>query len=148
VCDPGLSCNDGVCNCDGAECPDEYKCCTGVCKDIRFDATNCGDCNHRCGFNAPACVEGECVCGSDTACTTCTFVECSGLEPPGPYTDCQLCCPLMTGGCEPNSDEHCGVCGNACTTGMRCEPVMGPFTCGFECVTDYTYTDASADGDV
>ncbi|MBW2260342.1 MAG: hypothetical protein JRG91_00095 [Deltaproteobacteria bacterium] len=147
ACETGLSCNDGACNCAGAECPPGYGCCTGVCKDLRYDSTNCGTCGHTCGSNGWACVDGSCVCGEDPPCdmSTCTFFLCSDLTPPGPYDACLLCCPLQ-GGCMPNSDTNCGTCGNSCTSGTRCEPVIGAFTCTFECVS--TSTDASTDGDV
>jgi hypothetical protein len=145
VCDPGLTCNDGICNCGGETCLEGYGCCTGECRDLRYDATNCGACGHSCGSNGPACDMGECVCGPDPACdlSLCTMVGCSELEPPGPYDICPLCCPFA-GGCVPNSDENCGSCGNACTGGTRCEPVG--VTCTFACVPPTT--DASTDGDV
>jgi hypothetical protein len=144
-CETGLTCNDGACNCGGETCPEGYGCCSGVCKDLRYDATNCGTCGHRCGANGPGCVEGTCVCGEDDPCYTCTWIECDDQVPPGPYTACELCCPLR-GGCFPNSDEHCGACGNACTGGTRCEPVTGAFSCTFQCVS--FSSDASTDGDV
>jgi hypothetical protein len=131
-CDAGFSCVAGECTCGGTTCDPGYGCCTGSCRDIQNDPTACGDCTTRCGTNAPQCVEGSCVCEGDPPCTNCGFLACATLEPPGPYTACTMCCPAR--GCVPQSDTDCGSCGELCLGSYRCEPVIGPFVCNFDCV--------------
>ncbi len=140
VCDTGLTCTDGECLCGGVECEDGYSCCSGSCRDLSSDPFHCGECGHPCGTNAPTCVDGGCKCGDDPPCSTlCGYWACDSYLPPGPYDDCQACCPDL-GGCISMSDTDCGTCGHACLTGQRCEPVLygmpPPFGgyCLFECV--------------
>jgi len=131
-CDAGMSCTEGECTCGGVTCADHESCCSGSCRDTQSDAEHCGSCGHACGANGPACVEGLCKCGDEDPCSTCGFFICTTLEPPGPYDQCQICCPGR--GCVATSDSDCGACGTECGTGEWCEQI-GIFACNWDCTT-------------
>lgn len=139
VCEEGLTCTDGECLCGGAECVEGETCCMNSCRDLQTDPSHCGECGHSCGVNAPTCVDGGCKCGDDPPCSTlCGYWACDSYTPPGPYDDCQVCCPSL-GGCVPMSDTSCGDCTTECEGDSICVPVLyglpPPFGgyCAFEC---------------
>ena len=146
ACGEGFTCNSGLCLCAGDACDPGRGCCAGSCMDLTSDPSNCGACGNICTASAPDCVDGACTCEGDPPCSMCGFLACTSLTPPGPYDECLICCHSR--GCVPMSDSDCGVCGSDCPAGTRCEPVMGMFTCGFQCLTPGAdaSTDAEAGG--
>jgi hypothetical protein len=65
----GVGCYSGVCcpaampvpACHPSMCPEDRVSCDGDCKELGFDAANCGACGAVCPPSAPTCVSGLCV---------------------------------------------------------------------------------------
>ncbi len=126
TCDPCALANaDAICSNSGAclisNCNPDYSDCNGVDSDgceIRtgYDVKNCGHCGSACapGSNfAPACSQGACVVG---VCDS-------------PFGNCDQ---KSDNGCEVNlstDDRNCGLCGNVCPAGMKCNGALENATC-------------------
>jgi hypothetical protein len=158
-CASGYTCTDGECLCGGLVCEEGETCCpaAGVepasCRDLDSDMDNCGECGNVCGANTSRCFEGDCFCVDDPPCPAmCGPMACDSYEPPGPYEDCQMCCP-DDGGCVPMNDDACGTCDTSCAVNEICTPVVtglpfpGMGTCAFECLGpgDDSYVDVIED---
>ncbi|MDA3864911.1 MAG: hypothetical protein PF689_13700 [Deltaproteobacteria bacterium] len=108
------SCTD-ACASAGTSCSNNETCCqiagSYVCKNTSTDFYNCGDCAYECDDeNANACVNGQCACGTTSACT-------------GDMTCCSNSCKDLS-----TDVYNCGACGNACGTGLSCTD--GQCMCG------------------
>ncbi len=119
-CAPGNSCVAGQCRLPvGASCSLSSQCasnacCSGFCRDLATDQSNCGACGTVCqtnaGTSANACVAGLCT-------PTCNplWGNCDGIRPNGCETP--LASLTNCGGCNvscnlPNASESCttGTC--------------------------------------
>ncbi len=106
TCTNGNICTGVMCTCGGGPgCTGSQYCCSGVCKDLQNDPNNCNMCGRKCG-PAATCVAGACYCPDQ-------FDVCSTS---------QLCCASFT--CVDTtmwSNQHCGMCGNACRGSEYCD---------------------------
>lgn len=118
------------------DCEEGLKWCgdafgAGGCVDTSADPAHCGRCDNPCITDTPGrigyCDDGTCTSRCDEADG---FVDCTG--------DGQ--CANLAG-----DDEHCGVCGNACTDGScidgqctltECDPDARPFGGGSGTMSD------------
>ncbi len=127
VCGTAATCVPG-CN-DRQACPDAENCCSGQCRRVQGDISNCGTCGRTCSApnGASACALGQC-----------TVAACN----PG-FGDCDA---MPTNGCETDTNtagSHCGQCGRACPMGPNATPVCASGRCGLLCATGF----ADCDGD-
>jgi len=112
ACAAGEVCTTGSC---AASCETGLTECSGSCRDTSIDPANCGGCAVVCPDRAnaaPVCVGGGCSFVCDAG-----FVDCDG-DP--------------SNGCEAElavDEANCGICGNACATGVSC--TAG--SCGVAC---------------
>lgn len=94
------SCVAGFADCDKASA-------NGCEINTLTSSDHCGGCGNKCDFPNGA---GTCNSG------ICTLSSCAA-----PWKDCDL---QAANGCEKNSNtdpQHCGTCGNACSTGQVCQ---------------------------
>jgi hypothetical protein len=89
------NCKDGTTDDGAGECSSSETCCTGGCKDLKTDASSCGQCDEACTVDSDTCVSGGCVCGhaGTGACAsglTCTTGTCSCDT--GSGSACKGCC--------------------------------------------------------
>lgn len=106
TCDPcgfGGWCDSG--SCDYGPCPLGLTSCGGQCVSTESDANHCGGCGKACGSGL-ACKQGSCI--SPAACTTGSYVLCSG----GSEDDS---CPHLL-----LDTARCGTCTTSCGTGQAC----------------------------
>lgn len=110
-------CSD-ACAASGTACLSTQTCCEistnyYSCVNTSGDVNNCGDCGNTCDSTAAnACVNGQCACGTNAACT-------------GGKTCCSNSCKDLL-----NDPYNCGTCGRACGIGLAC--VNGQCMCGSE----------------
>lgn len=119
--------------CQPFSCPAGQTNCTGVCKNLQTDETNCGACGTTCGA-LQGCCNGVCQSlNTDEAnCGTCGNACAVG----------QTCC---AGVCV-NTDTHpanCGSCGNVCVApdvlclaGNCCRPPNQVCAIGADCCSN------------
>lgn len=106
----------------GAGCGAGSAICSGTCRNLQTDETNCGSCGHRCG-GAEACESGMCTGGG------------------GPCDAPRMMCGAS---CVDTSTDsaNCGGCGQACAAGEGCTAGMcgmgggGPGMTGAMCMMD------------
>jgi hypothetical protein len=103
------ACNAGVCGV--SMCASGFGDCdntpsNGCETNVETTAAHCGTCANACSIpnGSPACRNGSCAV---EACQG-TFADCDGLASNGCETDLS------------SNTQHCGTCGNACTTGQSC----------------------------
>lgn len=102
-----LMCPVTTCTLPWATCPSsEFPCGTN----LLTDNDNCGGCGVRCMGPDPStkskwtCVDGQCV----MSCNNTLFLDCDN----DPANGCETRANI--------DNNHCGVCGVKCPTGMRC----------------------------
>lgn len=154
-CRPGEACVDGVCACGSNTCTDSEICCddngTPTCADAGTgcpcggdNCTNtdvccddgsgnlscanlvsadphCGACGNPCSSDQ-SCTGGVCVCDPVTE------LDAEGEEVTIPTSNCGGVCTRL------DTDDNCGVCGNACGNGQVC--------CNSQCVDPSTLSTA------
>lgn len=102
-CTGSEQCEYGLCVCNYP-----YARCGGICREVRFDNDNCGECSVTCDVSAgERCYRGDCITG-DSGCSP----DCETWE---------LCCD---GGCYDThlllwDPDHCGGC-DPCLDGEEC----------------------------
>jgi stigma-specific protein Stig1 len=108
---PLLGCVPAVCR--------PGTCCNNVCVFLLSDAKNCGACGRACG-TGQSCVNGFCVCSSNTACV---------VEGPNGRPIQLTCCSGVCTNLQADP-KNCGACGHACPSGDTCSGGQcGPVTC-------------------
>ena len=93
-----------ACRVDG-QCVSGH-CCSGTCKDLSSDSSNCGTCGHVCASGTTCNGSGSCNCPSNSP------DYCGGV-----------CTNLNT------DNSNCGVCGAQCKNSTSCNGT-GQCTCG------------------
>lgn len=118
---PTLSeCVDGVCIPAEPECDDGEEICGVVCVDTQHDPEHCGECGAECTTEVegaePVCDGGQCL------------AQCVGDAELCDVDGAQVCVDTK------ESVEHCGGCGQICTTEVEgAEPVCGGGECMEQC---------------
>lgn len=95
-------------------CASPQRLCSGQCREVERDATNCGACNRVCNLNGAIsnCERGVCtvaVCRSG-------YGNCDGV----PSNGCEV---------DLTTDAHCGNCTTRCASPARCSSNAGVFVC-------------------
>ena len=136
-------------SCSGGQTP-----CSGVCRNLQADASNCGRCGNVCG-SGRTCSSGTCSGGSTTTAVTTApaplpdgAAAVTTTTPPLVLTAvCDYGWNLCGGTCSnPNTDNtNCGGCGNLCRYGKICVSGVcscpaGLTVCGYYCFNTNTDT--------
>ena len=84
------------------DCPDGFRACNGVCRDLLSDPNNCGRCGRSCGTydegtNPRPCCEGRCLSAGDC----CLDSDC----PPGDICTTSGACVTGAGTCDATPDS-------------------------------------------
>lgn len=132
--------------CDGDTCEDDcsggQQVCDGGCVDITQHPAHCGGCNQSC-VDEPDIPENadEIFCSN----STCGYV--CGEDHQGCPIEGEYVCVDIT------TDEHCGGCGNECTTDIEdadavCIDVVGDYQCVVNCPDSQTLCEATGEESV
>lgn len=145
----------------GGTCGAGFSDCDGACRDVKYDANNCGACGNTCSA-AEICSDGQCkvtcqggtvLCDNECVSTSFDPKHCGDCEtacPDGEVCSLGSCGVSCAGGttlcgalCADTSVDpaHCGDCATACNEGESCVGgdcvvVCGSGTtlCGAACV--------------
>jgi hypothetical protein len=128
----------------GSLCPTGYTPCSGICRNLESDMSNCGRCGNVCG-SGRTCSSGACSGGSTiTAVTTVPAPHPDAAAAVTTTTNPELLCwsnniPCAGTCIDPTTDNNnCGGCGNVCTGDQsciagRCGCPSGQILCGSAC---------------
>ncbi|TNE48752.1 MAG: hypothetical protein EP343_15190 [Deltaproteobacteria bacterium] len=99
----------------GDACKAGEKCCKGRCRDVLSNLDHCGACGQVCPTQS--CCNGVCCAPGQTCCEgQCLDVRYDAKNCGACGVSCkagEICCKGLC--VDPNSDEHCGACGNRCS---------------------------------
>lgn len=129
VCQSGLACVNGHCQCGSTYCTSQQTCCSGTCVDTTSSMSHCGSCTN-------ACTGGQMCVSSACKAPTCS-PACSGSSP--------NCCSNY---CTNTATDvaNCGSCGHACTSGQSCVSSSCTTTAVSGCCCDPNSTTSTCPG--
>ena len=118
------------------DCPDGFRTCNGVCRDLLSDPNNCGRCGRSCGTHSDGtvprpCCEGRCLregdCCLDSECPSgdfCTDGACATLAG-SCRADSLDSCPAVAADCSGELNDWSCTCLISTENELRCGRFVG-----------------------